>query len=346
MTKAEITFVGTPYVSTNARNRELFRQYLGLQLFGDPDALEAEWALHLASVVLLRRPRFPAKIPHVPAEMAAPADGRVVVPYAHDEQGNAVALQLSGTDTPNTLFTGGAGSGLTTVIRVAALEAARQGIDVRICSPKHVDVRGMRDWPNVTAASRVHEIVELITRTHDDMHSRYADIEAGRARASDYRRILLILDSLELTVMLVNDLWYASKEPGQQRQHPVLRKLDHIAAMCRGASINVAAAAFRDGSLVPGLRENLGHRVALGGASAAAARTMFPGAAERGFPPCPPGEGVTETGRSLTRIKVDWLADPGDWDALRPGEQQPLRNMLPPGTSWKGQMAPVGQVPA
>jgi len=345
--KFEVTFDRNPKL-TLPQNQEQFRYHLGMQLYNDPAMLRAEWNLPLCRVVLRKRATFPAIVPFHPIGLSALFGDLVVVVYGYDEDGNLAYIQLSDTDAPHTLITGGTGTGKSVLLRIIAIGAARLGIDVRGCDPKRVEMKGLRGWPNVTrVATRVPDMIRLIEETYAEMHERYQDIEEGRAREEDYRRVLLIIDEYLMFSMMINDYWaeLRTQLPGQQpKEHPVMRMIRGLVVMARGGVMNLVLATQRgDADIFPeGVRDSIGSRVAMGRQSQQSAQMMFGDASVgRDIPALGSrGVGTTLTADGPARIKVSWLPDPSKWDdPVRPltaEDRQLLLDMLPPGAEWDG----------
>jgi hypothetical protein len=332
-----------------------FKEHMGAQLYGDTGRLRAEWFTGHDKVVLTRRSEFPAKIPALPwsaAEVGALYGDQVVLGFGRDEDGLFVGFQLTDTDNPHMLLTGGTGSGKSVALRVLMMKAARLGLDVRGCDPKRVEMRGLRGWPNVTRiATRIPDMIKLISDTYDEMHRRYDLIEAGEAHESDFRRILLVIDEFLMFGMLINDWWAAKKdeEGGTGKEHPVMRKLRGLIVMARGGLINLVIATQRGDAVIfpDGVRDSLGERVALGQQSQQSALMMFGDASVgRDIPPNSQGVGHTKQLQD-TRIKVEWIPDPANWTndkkPLSPEDRQLILSFLPPGSHWDG---PAGYTPA
>jgi hypothetical protein len=343
----EITFDRNPKL-TLPQNRDQFKYHLGMQLYNDPAMLRDKWDLPLCRVVLRKRATFPAIVPFHPVDIPALFGDLIVVVYGYDEDGNLAFIQLSDTDAPHTLITGGTGTGKSVLLRIIAIGAARQGIDVRGCDPKRVEMRGLRGWPNVTrVATRVEDMILLIEKTYAEMLQRYKYIEEDGAREEDYQRILLIIDEYLMFSMLVNDYWaeLRTQLPGQQpKEHPVMRKIRGLVVMARGGVMNLVLATQRgDADIFPdGVRDSIGARVAMGRQSPQSAQMMFGDASVgRDIPPLGSrGVGTTLTADGPARIKVSWLPDPAKWDdpvkPLSADERQLLLDMLPPGAEWDG----------
>jgi FtsK/SpoIIIE family len=344
--KFQITYGDTKWV-TPVQNRVAFVAHMGLQLFDDPGILRGEWKLRINTLVLYKRPPFPQVIPCRPIEIPAEYAGKTVIVYAHDEDGHLVVYQLSHTDNPHMLLTGGTGTGKTVTLRVIIIRAARQGIEVRGCDPKRIEMRGLRGWPNVSMiATRVQDMINLVSQTYNDMQDRYDKIETGQAHPSDFRRILLVIDEFLMFTMLINDFWVEQKQregiTGGTKEHPVMRKLRGLVVMGRSGLINIIIATQRgDATIFPdGVRDSLGDRVALGAQSKESAFMMF-GDASVGRDIPPESQGVGHARRALPlRIKCEFLPDPADWgnetEPLSDEARQLLVGMLPPDTIWDG----------
>jgi hypothetical protein len=347
--RMEITFDHNVKL-TSLRNRLDFVTHLGEQLYGDPAILRARWNLPQGHVLVHKRATFPALVPHRPVDTAALFGKVVVVVYGYDEDGNLAFIQLSHTDAPHFLITGGTGTGKSVLLRIIAIDAARQGMEVRGCDPKRIEMKGLRGWPGVTRiATRVKEMIALIEDTYTEMHARYAAIEEDRAREEDYQRILLIIDEFLMLSMLINDYWAEERVRlgGQQpKEHPVMRQLRGLVVMARGGVMNLILATQRgDADIFPdGVRDSIGGRVALGRQTQESAKMMFGDVnVGRDIPQQSQGVGTTLTVDGPVRVKVEWLPDPARYpDNFKPEDGDPqfqrdlLLAMLPPGSTWDG----------
>lgn len=347
--RMEITFDHN-FKLTALRNRLDFIVHLSEQLYGDPAILRGRWNVPQGRVLVHKRATFPALVPHRPVDTAALYGKVVVVVYGYDEDGNLAFIQLSHTDAPHFLITGGTGTGKSVLLRIIAIDAARQGMEVRGVDPKRVEMKGLRGWPNVKKiATRVKEMIKLIEDTYDDMHERYEAIEEDRAREEDYQRILLIIDEFLMLSMIINDYWAEERVRlgGQQpKEHPVMRKLRGLVVMARGGVMNLILATQRgDADIFPdGIRDSIGGRVALGRQTQESAKMMFGDTTVgRDIPPQSQGVGTTLTADGPARVKVEWLPDPARYpDNFKPEDGDPqvqrdlLLAMLPPGSTWGG----------
>ena len=334
-------------------SRDAIRIHLGTQLYNDPGILRAEWNVATQVVTMSKRPVLPSRVPHRPADpgiLERFFAGLSVIVYGSDEDGNPAAYQLSHTDAPHKLVTGGTGTGKTVTMRVLMLDAARQGFEVRGADPKRVEMRGLRGWPNITRiATRVPDMIALVEDTYFDMLGRYAAIEEGRARREDFQRIVLFIDEFLMFGMLINDWWAEERLRlgGQQpKEHPVMRKVRSLVVLSRGANMNLVVATQRsDAEIFPeGVRDSIGARLALGRQTKESALMMFGDATVgRDIPLQSQGVGVALAPAGPVRVKADWLPDPADWpDRFNPEDGDPdeqralLLAMLPPGSTWDG----------
>lgn len=341
-----VTFDHNPQL-TLPQNKDRLKYHMGAQLYNDPAILRADWNLPQNRVVFRKRASFPAIVPFRPADTRPLFGDLTVVMYGITEDNARAYLQLSDTDAPHVLVTGGTGTGKSVLLRVVALEAARLGLEVRGCDPKRVEMRGWRGWPNITqVASRVPDMIRLIESTYAEMHQRYTEIEEGRARQEDYRRVLLIIDEYLMFGMLVNDYWAEERVRlggSQPKEHPVMRKIRGLVVMARGAIMNLIFATQRgDADIFPeGVRDSIGARVAMGRQTKESAIMTFGDAqVGRDVPLGARGVGTALTPAGPERVKVGWLPDPADWNdpkhPLEAEDRQLLAAMLPPGAEWDG----------
>ncbi len=285
---------------------------------------------------------FPSKIPHQAAD---------IIPYATAVDGHITGWQLSPAAAPHLLLTGAAHCGLPATERVVAIEAARQGHDVRIIDPNR-EFRGLRGWPNVTeVAARIPDMIRVVDGLYGEMLHRGELIEAGQTRASDFRRIVAIIDEYPKFTVLARNHCTESGARGQGKSPPAIGKLTGILAMSRFCRVNILLAGPRVHNAVPpSMRDNLGARAALGRLTRETAMVMFgnPNAGQD-IPAAAAGVGTVLEPGGLVRATAHWLPDPADWDnqeqPLTAGDRQLLLDMLPPGVSWDGP-APEATQPA
>ena len=357
--KFQIRYGQTPKVTAEA-SREMLRMHMSLQLFGDESVLRHDWDLGTDTVTFTRRAEFPARIPHLPVDVAALFGDLLVIVHATDDDGNLVGWQLTETDAPHELMSGPTGTGKSVDLRTVMIEAARLGCEVRGIDPKRIEMRGLRGWPNITViATRVPDMVRVVDKTFDDMMRRYEDIEASRARAEDFQMIVLTIDEYIMFTMLVNDYWMGGAKQAagaDSKEHPVFRKLTALLVLARGANIRVRIASQRvDATLfsdrtLGGVRDNLAARVALGRQTKEAAGMMFGDSnAGRDIPLGSIAVGTILGPFGRVRAKMHWLPDPAYWNdekkPLTAEERRLLLDMLPPGSHWDGPLPyqpPVG----
>ena len=278
-------------------------------------------------------------IPHHPPAAGGPGDPLV---FASSADGSPAGFPVTG-ESPHMIVAGATGSGLTVTCRVLCLEAARRGITVRAGFIREPDAYGLRDWPNITAGGGPLETAALIGATFDDMMSRYADVEAGRFRPGDYRRILLVIDEYTAWSLLAGDHWARMRGDSARRECPALGQLAALTWLSRGALINlvIAARSPKAACLPPGFLATAGTRVALGRQTAESAEMMF-GDPTAGcdIPPGAAGAGTVLGPAGRGRATMHWLPDPARWNdpvsPLTTGERQLLLDMLPPGSRWDG----------
>jgi hypothetical protein len=275
-------------------------------------------------------------IHHRAVDTRAAYGEQVVLPFAAGDNGQLVAYPLSATPRPHALITGRPGSGATSLLITLAIEAARQGIEVRACDPRTIALTGLRGWPNITKiATRVADMVRLIEDFGAEMQRRYELIETGKARATDFRRLLLILDQYLVLILLVTDWWqqHPGREPAGAKAHPVIATIGQIAALSRGACMHlVIATPGPVAPLGPATLGSLGFRVSLGPLSPQAALTMWGDARTGTDTPAVPGLCMATTEHGPARATAHYVPDPaGD---LTSADREHVQSLLPPGTTW------------
>jgi len=231
-----------------------------------------------------------------PPRPHAPGTEPETIRYGTDEHGHPAIFALT-WPTPHMLITGGTGTGLSTASRIVLLEGARQGIDVRFCSPKAAAAAGLRGLPGISIATEPQDMIRMAEEAKEEMQRRYQAIEEGAADPGGYQRILLALDDCEFLACTMAD-----------RGKPVMTAFDMIAILGGGARISVLRTAHVLTSIPPGTIPSFGTRVSLGRPGRHQAQALFGGpAAGRDVPPGLPGAGIASAdGRAPVRIQVHW----------------------------------------
>jgi hypothetical protein len=263
-------------------------------------------------------------IPHRPVDVAGVFGGQAVFPYATGASGNLIGWPVSGPRSPHELAVGTTGAGTSVSNRVVAIEAARQGADVRLLDPTGKELCGLRDWPNVTAvAAGAADMAGLIEDTYREMGRRFDAVERGQATFAGFRRIVLIVDAYPILRMLL---------AGTCAQAPALANIEVLIKMGRAVGINLRVTGHTSTAFTQCLRVGeFGSRVALGRPSRQMACTLFgdPSAGE-GIPDGAIAVGTVLSPGGPVRASMHWLPDPAQWAELPDDERTLLLDMLPP----------------
>ena len=326
--------------------RAVITAELGQMLYGDPNSLAPTWRRHADEIDFRVRPDLPARLPNPvldPQELAKRSGGELILPLAYDEYGNLLGWQLTHTTRPHALVVGPTGGGKTVAIMGLALAAARAGVEIRGIDPKYIELRGLRGWPNVTAlatGASVPAMAKVIDDTYEEMHARYAAIEAGTAVEDDFHRILLILDEYYVFVEQANAWWKENRPKGDRRSsHPIIDTVGQLAAMARGASIHLLLGVQRpDSAFFPsGARDNFRFRVALAELSPEGNRMMWERAA-RELPRIPAdtaGRAIISSALGPALAQVFWTPNPATFDQLDATDRALIRALVPAGHTWE-----------
>jgi hypothetical protein len=300
-----------------------------------------------------RRPAggFPAAvIPHEAVDVKTLYGDRAVLPFGRAEDGRLAGWQLSHTDAPNALIVGVTGTGMTALLVLLAVEAARQGIEVWGCDPNVMGFSGLRGWPNVKKiATGSARMVRLVEEFRAEMLRRHELIEAGRAHTGDFGRAMLIIDGYELFTMLTAGWWQhrPGPTPEARKLNPVTGLIRQIAVLSRGAGTHLAIGAVRPGTWSGAyVLDTFGLRVAHGLITRETAQILWedPGIGA-GLPYAEPGLGTATTPDGPRHIKVHRVPSPAAAAGhLTGGDLALLWALLPAGATWDAFAHPRGEV--
>lgn len=263
------------------------------------------------------RPEIPARVDH-PGPEAFTAGLRPVKPvlwYGVDADGNPVGWDLGLSSLPHTLCIGPTGGGKTTFLRSLVIGATCQGVWVYCADPKRIELTPFRGWPGVAAvASTAEDSAALVAAMDTEMERRYALIEAGHD-ASEFPKVLFIVDEFLILRSRLNRLWAQIKpKSGGGTKHPGLASITELLALARSAGIHLVIGVQRpDASLFgdEGARDNLRHRISLTRLSREGS-TMAWGSPFVGVDlPMIPGRAMASpSGDSPVEVQTFWLSDP------------------------------------
>ena len=290
------------------------------------------------------------RVPLCPLDTGESFGNREVIVYGSYGDGQPAAAQLSDTDAPHFLITGGSGSDRNALVRNLAIGGARLGCDVRICDPGQYAMRGLCGWPGISMIETGPlRMIQMIDGAYNDMLARYRDLEEDLDREDGLQRIMLVIADYPLLLAHIRALRTELRGsfPGAQAaEHPVLKKFRALLYLSRGAKINLFAASARcSADLFPAeILDQFGGRIALGRQTAEGARLMFGDASVgRGVPVGGPDAGIAATADGPKGVTIGWLPDPlhypggfspaggdADWQGSL------LLSMLPEGATWHG----------
>lgn len=320
-----------------------YRQRLERTIFAMvPGRWRAHWDLSAERVRFELRPDLPPMVPHVPQPLPDAVDvyGRYrnfKVAVGVDEDGRHVYWEP--IINAHGLVTGGTGKGKTALLHTLTTALCRAGFRVWILDGKRIEFLGFRDWPNVElVASRIEHQVRMLLAAHDEMERRYALIEEGKARLSDFEPLFVIID--EYATFKENATqWYSEvREKSDPTKPAVFARMANIARLGRKAAIHMVVGLQRpDVEFLGGeMRDNFGWRFSLGRLSPQGANMMWESfVIGVTLPTKTRGRGITldAQGEPVEALAL-YTPDPGEplndsqqaqIDALRPAEATWLR---------------------
>jgi hypothetical protein len=218
---------------------------------------------------------------------------------------------------------------VTSATRVVALEAARQGADVRCCDAT-TSLSGLRGWPGITVCSRPRQIAEMIARAWALLRQRLD----GPAHLPQ-RRVVLVVDEALLTSIKSSE---HCPDGGPATAHVVRYQLTDLLMASYGTGINVLVTGAICGPelLPPRTFAAFGTKAAVGRITPAWSQELF---GDRSI-----GQGVAAGDHRAVTIQwvgglatasIRHLPDPRYPGHLSASDRELLLAMLPPGAIWE-----------
>ncbi|MGW5679223.1 FtsK/SpoIIIE domain-containing protein [Streptomyces sp. NPDC003860] len=268
------------------------------------------------------RVRFELK-PPFPKNVRYPLDHPVTpysLPYAVTEANQIESWKL-GSKNPHCLVVGPTGSGKTVYIRNLVVAAQLLGVPVVLCDPKRIEYMDFRDIPGVVVLTDPHDIAQAIRLVHTEMERRYKEIESGRAKKGEFRRILFILDEFYIFKEALAAIWAemrAADKDLKGREHPCLALWKRMAVLARSAMIHLLIGIQRpDAEFLTGLaRDSFRHRVSLEKATPETAMMMWGSRRVGTDLPSVQGRAIATTPDGPQHVQVLRLLTPTDDDAF------------------------------
>lgn len=281
-----------PKVSLSGYQRRIERALSGML----PGRWRAIWSLETDEVRFELRPKMPAMIPHTLGEHQLLSHDSYMAfssTYATDEDGQQISWVPR--RHPHFLIVGGTGSGKTSLEHTLVTDLAGAGWRVWVLDGKRIEFIGFREWPNVEMiASRVESQIRMVHAAHELMEHRYDLIEQGKASASDFEPLALVIDEYATFKQAVVRFYRTAKVKGMPAQPPVLELIGDIARLGRTAKVHLVLGIQRpDVTFLDGeMRDNFAQRVSLGRLSPQGAQMMWDTPAI-GVTRLPQGQGIT-----------------------------------------------------
>ncbi|MGV1009982.1 MAG: LAGLIDADG family homing endonuclease [Dermatophilaceae bacterium] len=203
------------------------------------------WEMEADRVTFEVRPALPKDL-WLPPPVVADADHllrnytKARIRLAVDEDGEELAWFPA--RVPHLLVTGATGSGKTSLGSGVVGQFAAHGWPVWISDAKRVEFIDWRGYPNVQiVATTVAEQVAMIHRALELVEYRYALVDAGLAKISDFTPLVVVLDEFaELREDLLE--WYPRVKPpgrGVDSKPPTLRQVGRLGRKARTARVHL-----------------------------------------------------------------------------------------------------------
>jgi hypothetical protein len=234
--------------------------------------------------------------------------------------------------TPHILIIGTTGAGKTALMRtliaaVADSAARTKDTQLILADPKHIEMPGFTGWAGVREIlSEDEELWEMAFDLESEMRERLRLVKAKKAKPSDFKRIIVVIDEYEQYFKRMFRHWSTAldedgkpvKKPGQ-KVPGAIDAIQSLLSMARRINIHLII-----GTQSPdanwfggtGTRENLSGRAAVGPVDAYRARMMFDDSSVgRDIPIEFKGRTTIQVGNGLPEeIQVFFTPDPFDPD--------------------------------
>jgi len=193
--------------------------------------------------------------------------------------------------TPHVLIIGTTGAGKTALMRtmiVGVAESARRDDNARmiLADPKRIEMPGFKGWNGVREViSTTEDLWQMAFDLEDEMNHRLELIEAKKAKPSDFRKIICVIDEYEQYFKRMHRHWMTGVDEdgkplkkGSGKVPPPIDAIQSVLSMARRVNMHLII-----GTQSPdanwfggtGTRENLAGRVAVGPVDQHRARMMF-----------------------------------------------------------------------
>lgn len=245
--------------------------------------------------------------------------------------------------TPHILIIGTTGAGKTALMRtiivaVADSAAKTQNTELILADPKHIEMPGFETWMGVRKIlSEDEELWDMAFDLEAEMRERLRLIKAKKAKPSDFKRLIVVIDEYEQYFKRMFRYWTTAVDEegkplkkGPARVPGAIDAIQSVLSMARRVNIHLIIgtqspdAGWFGGT---GTRENLSGRAAVGPVDTYRARMVFDDASVgRDVPVEYKGRATVQVGNGKPEeIQTYYTPDPfdpegentqEDWDCL------------------------------
>ena len=231
-----------------------------------PGRWRAKWDILNDQVRFEVRPSLPKMLTRRPPQLDPASKDFWRIPLGEDEDGNVVCWNLNSSQ-PHLLTAGKTGKGKTNLILGVGQELSVRAIEVWAGDPKRIELRSLRNLPNVAVVTTTAEdMAGMVMAAYNEMERRYRLIEQGKARKGEFPRLVIMIDEYAEFVMRINAWWASIRFTGMPTKCPIMDYFESLIRLCRAAQMNVMVGIQRpDVKFLPGeARDNFDARVSLG----------------------------------------------------------------------------------